>query len=193
MSTNIYQLTLYTQSGERKYLNQKERIAFRDIVETKDDEIKLFCLLIYWTGVRISEAKNLCVANVDFDDGKVVIKSLKKRSKIVHRQIPIPTSLISELQSYITNHKLSSNIWKKSVRSYSRYVKEIMNEAKIFGPQASAKGLRHSFAILSISREIPITIVQDWLGHSSILITQVYLTFVYADAREFAKRIWEDP
>jgi len=117
----------------------------------------------------------------------------QKRRQDIYRQIPIPPVFCSLLKTYIQRNKLNNHLWSKSVRSYSRHIKKAMQEADIIGPQASAKGLRHSFALVCVTSNIPLNLVQRWMGHSSMEITAIYLDIVGTEEREFAKRIWEDP
>jgi len=88
MSGQLVTLTLFDDSGKRKYLNQSERKKFLNALNNQGLETRLFFLLLFWTGARISEGHNTSVSNIDFEDGIVVIKSLKKRNKTVFRTIP---------------------------------------------------------------------------------------------------------
>ena len=193
MSKFTSQLSLYDNQGRRKYLNQFERSAFRKHLSDYDSETQMFCLLIFWTGMRLSEAQNIKVENFDFDENKVVVQSLKKREEIKFRQIPLPQVFLQKLKSFVRDNHLTESLWKKSNRSHSRYIKGIMEQAKIIGPQGSAKGLRHSYAVHCISRNIPLPLIQRWMGHESITTTIIYTQLVGIEERAFAQRIWEDP
>ena len=52
-------LTLFTQSGSRKYLNAAERRRFAAAARHEPLKIRLFCLILRWTGARISEVLGL--------------------------------------------------------------------------------------------------------------------------------------
>jgi len=184
-------MSLLDGKGRRKYLNSVERKLFFRNANNLDKEKKLFCLFLYWTGVRISEAINIDVCQIDFDEHKVVIKSLKKRGKTVFRQIPIPEHFSSELMKYISGNRLEEKPFLKDRRTYSRYVKSLMKQSGIDGPQASPKGLRHSFAVHCLMKSIPLTLIQKWMGHSSITTTAIYLNVVGEEERKFAERIWK--
>jgi len=47
---------LRDKHGQRKYLNAAERKAFKSAAERKHREVRTFCLVLYYTGCRISEA-----------------------------------------------------------------------------------------------------------------------------------------
>jgi len=193
MGGQLVTLTLFDHTGRRKYLNQGEREKFLNALNNQGLETRLFFLLLFWTGARISEGHNTNVSNIDFEEGIVVIKSLKKRNKTVFRTIPLPPEYCLLLKAYIEENHLQSRIWSKSVRSYSRYIKIVMRDACIEGPQASSKGLRHGFAVHCVIRRVPVTLIQSWLGHSNLNITMIYVQLLGPEAMEFAQRIWEEP
>lgn len=57
-------------------------------------------------------------------------------------------------------------------------------------PQATPKGLRHSFGVTSIKNNVPVAMAQRWLGHSRIDTTLIYQQAVGAEERAFATRLW---
>ena len=79
-----------TSTGERLYLNAEERKAFLKIARAKENDIKYFSLILYYTGCRLNEALGLTIGNIDFENQSVVIRSLKKKGKIHYRHIPLP-------------------------------------------------------------------------------------------------------
>ena len=186
-------ISLYDQNGQRKYLNQFERLSFFECTKSRPVHKKLFCQLLYFTGARIAEIHNLTTQNIDFSNQTVVIETLKRRRNGIFREIPLPNLLLEILNSYINNIDCNQgeflSLWKFSLRSASRYVKDVMVEAGITGVRASSRGLRHGFAVHSINIA-PITLVKKWLGHSSLETTAIYLNVVGTEEREIAKRVW---
>jgi len=182
--------SLIDKNGLRKYLNQTERDLFFEQLKNSSPKRKLFCLMLFWSGARISEVLNLKVENIDFSDSFVVIESLKKRRKGVFRQVPIPPKYLSHLKLYLANRNSEEKIWEFSRRTATRHIKSIMNEAAIKGPQACAKGLRHSFAIHCLMKKIPITLIKKWLGHSSLATTSIYLNVANEEEKKIASLIW---
>lgn len=183
--------SLYTAKGQRKYLNSDERRRFFEATQTIRIDKKLFCQLLYFTGGRIAEVYNLTSMSIDFSNQTVVFETLKKRRKGVYREIPIPTALLDDLQIFIqkTGKTDQDCLWSFSLRTASRYVKEVMRKADIVGQQASAKGLRHGFAVHAVSK-VPITLVKKWLGHAKLETTEIYLSVIGLEEREMAKRLW---
>jgi len=181
---------LYDTTGKRKYLTQNEKERFLYEASQGDDLEFLFFKMLAYTGARLSEVNNLRVMHFDFEEKLVIIECLKKRKKGIFRHVPLPESLLSHIKNHaqLLNH--DDKIWKWSRRTVTRRVKVIMNQAGINGPQSSSKGLRHGFAVQSIQRDIPITLVQRWLGHSSIQTTSIYLQVGGKEERAFAERNW---
>ncbi len=183
--------SLYTSHGQRKYLNTVERQHFYECTKRLRADKKLFCQLLYFTGARISEVYNLMPLSVDYSNKTVVFETLKKRKKGIYREIPVPLFLLDELQVFIQNNGINDNshLWGFSLRTASRYVKEAMAKSNIMGQQASAKGLRHGFAVHAVSI-VPITLVKKWLGHAKLETTEIYLNVVGVEERAMAKRMW---
>ena len=188
-------MTLHTGQGQRKYLNQSERLRFFEITKKKSIDIKLFSQLLFFTGARIAEVHNLNVQSIDFSNKTVILETLKRRKRGIFREIPLPPFLLTILKKYIEElyGKLNINepLFLFSLRTASRHINRIMNEAKIFGVKGSSRGLRHGFAVHAVSR-VPLTMVSKWLGHSSLETTAIYLDIVGKEEREIAKKLWLD-
>ena len=186
-------MTLHDRDGQRKYLNQVERLRFLEATKQRRTDIKLFCQLLYYTGARIAEIHNLQTFNIDFPNKTVVLESLKKRRKGIFREIPLPLPFLIELEAYIedlnTEHPFNSSLFLFSLRTASRHLKRVMVDAQIIGVRSSSRGLRHGFAVHAVSHA-PITMVKKWLGHTALETTEIYLNIVGIEERQFAKLIW---
>jgi site-specific recombinase XerD len=82
-------------------------------------------------------------------------------------------------------------IWSWSRATASRKVTEVMKEAGIDGTQASAKGLRHGFGVACVEKQIPLNMVQKWLGHADMATTSIYVDAVGEEEQSIARRLWE--
>ena len=186
-------MSLYGTCGGRKYLSPQERTLFSDNAKKCDPSTKTFCLLLLWTGVRISEALDLRWSNIDLDQKVVTVECLKKRRKGVFRHIPISDELARELHLHLSTNSeylLDHRIWRWSRRTASRRIKSVMTSAGISGIRACPKGIRHSFAVYSIIKGIPLIMLKKWMGHSSLETTEIYLNIVGPEEREVAQRLW---
>ena len=62
-------MSLYASTGARKYLNAAERRRFIEAAQRASPEVRLFCLMLLWSGGRISEVLALTPAAIDFESG----------------------------------------------------------------------------------------------------------------------------
>ena len=187
--------TLYGRDGRRKYLTQAERARFIAAASAHPrPEVATFCLLLAYTGCRISEA--LAVRGTDIEQAErfVALFSLKKRNDILVREIPLPGPYVAQLVDTHGEHIQSARrLWRWSRCRAWRIVKTVMLEADIgCGAHQTAKGLRHSFGITAIQRGVPLNMVQRWLGHASIATTAIYTEALGVEERELASRLWRD-
>lgn len=90
-------LTLFGPCGNRKYLNAAERKRFLDTAQALPPLQRSFCLMLAWSGARISEILALTPAAIDIDSGVASIQTLKRRRRGVVRQVPIPREVLDEL------------------------------------------------------------------------------------------------
>ena len=187
-------VSLYTQTGQRKYLNAAERLRFIAAAKAcPRPEVGALCLTIAYTGCRISEALALAPASIDAESGFVAIRSLKKRKKtIVVREVPVPADLLNILTADIfRRERRTDRLWRLSRSRAWQLVKLIMKQAGIpDGIHATPKGLRHGFGLHAIRSGVPLNLVQRWLGHSSMTTTAIYLQAIGAEEREIAARMW---
>jgi integrase len=190
MNRKTHSYSLFNRDGQRKYLTSSERRKFHQAASEQETEKKLFFFMLFYSGARISEVLNLSVSSIDISEGIVVIESLKKRRRGVYRIVPIPEGFIVLLSDYIQSRGVEQYLWNYSRRTASRYIKYLMDEVGINGVQASAKGLRHGFAICAIENNVPLNLIKRWMGHSSITTTEIYLEAVGQEERKFAKRMW---
>jgi len=182
---------VFDRRGGRKYLNDAERQAFFKMALREEDYARrAFCLTLYYTGCRISEALNVTGERVDLSHKAVVFETLKRRRRGIFRAVPVPDSLAVLLGEIRGAAESSQRIWKFSRPTAYRLVKQCMLDAGIRGSMASPKGLRHGFGIACIAKNIPLPTVQKWLGHARMETTAIYLAASGEEERKFARRLW---
>jgi len=91
--------SLFNRLGHRKYLNAAERQRFVDAARRMPSKICLFCLMLRWSGARISEVLALTPAAIDIDSSVASIQTLKRRKRGIVRQVPLPPKVLQELNS----------------------------------------------------------------------------------------------
>lgn len=141
------------------------------------------------SGRRISEALALTAAQVNLADGVVAIRSLKKRGRLMMREIPLPRPLLRRLADLAARRP--DRLWPLSRNRAWQLVRALMRAAAIRpGPQFSPRGLRHGFGVHAIRSGVPVTLVQRWLGHASLATTALYTQVLGLEERAVAGRMW---
>ena len=135
--------------------------------------------LMYASGLRVSEAVNLKMHEVDIDAG--ILTCTGKGSKT--RRVPVGSSAIEWLKSYLAVRRKFENIEldKMFVNSngslitrQSIYVSITEYALKCGLTGVSPHTLRHSFATHLVQNNADIRSVQQMLGHADISTTQIY-------------------
>lgn len=181
--------TLFDPYGNRKWLNWQEREAFLKAVQSCPDVgKKVFCLTLFYTGCRISEALELTGDRVDVSEGVIILRTLKRRNPSLFRLIPIPPLLANLLNDLVK--KRERRIWQFSRPTGYRLIRKYMTMAGISGIRSSPKGLRHSYAVACVSKGVPVTTVQRWMGHARLETTAIYLNTIGEEDRRQASKIW---
>ncbi|CCF17051.1 phage integrase, N-terminal SAM-like domain protein [Brevibacillus laterosporus GI-9] len=165
------------QQKERTYLTEDE---VERLVHAIDHLlIRLVVIVLYMTGLRISECLNLTVDDVNLED-KVIHVVAGKGNK--DRLIPISLRLLPLLQEYVQEKRptTASPLFfctKKTGMLSPVYVnKEIAEAVKRLGwkKKVTAHILRHSFASQLVKNDVNLVQIQKLLGHSSLNVTSIY-------------------
>jgi site-specific recombinase XerD len=190
-------LSLYSQTGERKYLNRAERRRALDVMARMELERALFSLLLAWTGGRVSEVLAVRANSFQLDRNVVALRTLKRRRHHV-REIPISPGLMQALDRHFdlaarqrdpdhANQRLWS--WSSRVTTW-RFIRGALLEAGVVGRLACPRGLRHGFAVTALQAGVPLNLVQRWLGHSRISTTAIYSNVSGDEEATLAARLW---
>lgn len=156
-----------------KVPNTRTKFGLRD---------KALIELMYAAGLRVSEAANLNVSDINIDVG--FLRCMGKGSK--ERIVPIGKPAIFALKNYLKKTRavfmkdlLSGNIFlTQRGKPFTRQGiwKLIKNYTRIAGIKrdVTPHTLRHSFATHLLSNGADLRVVQELLGHSDITTTQIY-------------------
>lgn len=184
---------LYDLNGNRKYLTASERTAFIRSAQRASPKVETFCLMLVYTGARISEALALTPSRIDTEAQSIVIESLKKRSRGIYRAVPVPDFLLTQLEEVhdLQHAEPSQRLWEWSRTTAWLRVKEIMRDANISSTWAMPKALRHGFGVVGVAdANVPLNMMQKWLGHARIETTAIYANAVGREERAIAERMW---
>ena len=167
-----------------------------NLLTAYDYRNKAMLELLYATGLRISELINLEFSNIDIDNS--ILRVIGKGSK--ERLVPFNDSASKYLKLYIdyyrneilngntSDYLFISNAKKPITRQ--GFFKIIKAEVKRAGikKDVSPHVLRHSFATHLLANGADIRVIQELLGHSNIVTTEIYTHVV----NEKVKKDYED-
>ncbi|ACS90273.1 MULTISPECIES: site-specific tyrosine recombinase/integron integrase [Thermococcus] len=139
---------------------------------------RLIILLLYGTGLRVSEVCNLKIKDIDFNRGVLTVEGGKGAKD---RIVPLSGSLLKEIEKYLETRKDGSEYLFVEIRREKKdkiSPKTVWYLLKKYGNKANVSVtphmLRHSFATHMLERGVDIRVIQEILGHSSLSTTQIY-------------------
>jgi integrase/recombinase XerD len=182
-------MALFSLDGRRKYLCRSEGRRFLRAAATMDDDTRVFCRLLHFTGCRISEALETTPRRLDVEGKRVVFRTLKRRKR-VFRAVPVPAELMSDLVRFSRKLERDERLWPVCRQTAWRRIKKVMAAADIDGPQAAPRGLRHQFGIQALQANLSLGLTQRLLGHASPKTTVIYQHVAGDDERHLVRRLW---
>ncbi len=153
-------------------LNQDEGIRDRAMLE-----------LMYASGLRVSEAVNLKLSDIDFNEGILLVNGKGDKQRVV----PFYPHLIPLLKQYCNRvrvkwcHDLNNDycfLNQRGNQLTARGIQYILNKRVIesgLNMNVHPHMLRHSFATHLLDNGVDLRMVQELLGHSSLGTTQIYV------------------
>ena len=186
---------LFDQTGNRKYLTAAERRAFMEAARQAGPLVETFCLTLAYTGARISEVLALTPSRIDRSAGVIVFETLKRRKRGVYRAVPVPTPLLERLEAvHALSHAADKDerIWRWGRTTAWQNVKLLMQEVGVPASCSMPKALRHAFGVEGTTEaNVPLNMMQKWLGHARIETTAIYANAVGKEERTIAGRMWK--
>ena len=148
-------------------------------------DVHRICIFLRYTGCRPCEARGLRYDDVDFENSKVVLRSIKGRNgKVRERIIPlhqkaldaIPTAS-PQFEGYVFkfNGQQIKNTWTLT---------QYFAEARRLALPTCNKGmyvLRHTFATTLARNGAPAKVIADLLGHTDLKMVMRYMNTTYDD------------
>jgi integrase/recombinase XerD len=186
---------LFDQTGNRKYLVARERLAFARAACAEGGKIGTFCLTLAFTGARISEVLALTAARIDKGNSAIVFESLKRRERGIFRAVPVPRSLIAMIENVhgigARDHTTGERLWTWGRTTAWKRVKFVMRMANVSDALAMPKATRHAFGVDAVQNSVALNIVQRWMGHARIETTAIYADVIGREERALARRTWK--
>lgn len=181
---------LYSLKMQKKLPQTLSYKSIAEVLNSIDDSTpsgarnKLILELLYGTGIRLSELKELDVSDINFYSGLIKVRG--KGSK--QRLVPLGSVARKTLKHYLERrHELTSKNEDKtsdalilnkhgkrlSAKGISRVVNKLLSPVSTHG-KSNPHLLRHSFATHLLDEGADLTAVKELLGHQSLSTTQIY-------------------
>ena len=157
-------------------------IILKAIKETENVKHKLLLTLLYGSGLRISEALNLVLTDINVDEGMAVIRQGKGQRD---REVMISNNFIKNLEMYLflfnpRKYLFEGRNGKLTVRSGQKIIESIFK--KISNKHAHPHMLRASFATHLFEEGKTDRIISIYTGHKDTKSLNPYLN--YAEFRK---------
>ncbi|MGP6207926.1 tyrosine-type recombinase/integrase [Cuniculiplasma sp. SKW3] len=166
----------------------------------RSDKHKRYFLLVeflYRTGARIDEVLLVKPSDVNLVTNSIRMKTLKqgkdKKTGIQrekYRIIPLHSELRDTYMQYLLDMNISTKseepLFPISRQVVDVYFKKMQDK---LGFKIHAHKFRHTFAVKAIMDNVPLNILQQWLGHSSVFTTSIYTQITGMDTSEFMGRV----
>ena len=150
-------------------------------------QIRVFLSTVYSCGLRLSEALNLEVGDIDKERMTIRVRDGKGAKE---RFVPLPESTYLLLRAYWVTHRNERLLFPALGRrrdqgptalkpmamgSVQGALRKILKQLPKIRKHATIHTLRHSYATHLLEAGVNIRIVQHYLGHASLVNTMIYL------------------
>ena len=166
----------------------------------RSEKHKRYFLLVeflYRTGGRIDEVLTVKPSDVNLATNSIRLKTLKqgkdKKTGIQrekYRIIPLHADLRDAYMQYLLDMNISTRsedlLFPLSRQVIDLYLKKMQDK---LGFKVHAHKFRHTFAVKAIMDNVPLNVLQQWLGHSSVFTTSIYTQITGLDTSQFMERV----
>ena len=178
--------------------------VFQMIDASRTFRLKCFIWTAYTLGLRIGEAINLQVGDVD---GERMMVHIHRGKGAKDRYIPLADSTLSVLRALWSTHRNPTFLFPAEGRDHQNgsqsktpmsistvqgAIRQITQQLN-FGKKVSTHTLRHSYATHLLEAGISLKAIQKYLGHKSLQTTLVYLHLTETaevDSREVINQLF---
>ena len=145
--------------------------------------------LLFATGIRISELCSIRTEDIDLTNASLKINGKGKKERLLHIGNSACISALSNYRQAFENEisdsglffPISDQVVRRMIRKYC----EIASIEKHITPHM----FRHTFATSLLEADIDIRYIQEFLGHSSISITEIYTHTTLKKQREILSTV----
>ena len=193
-------------SGERlpSYVTREQARAVINAASTQTHRLLLECL--WQSGGRISEVLRLRPCDLDEREGALVLENRKQKRGSHRKRVSVSTDLVAQLQVLARDARIgyrscffrsaksgqqpmsSVHAWRIVTACSRRAGVQIEGADGVLRP-ANARDFRHGAAVNQVQQGIPLSEVQQQLGHARIDSTTIYTKLANPERRRLADRV----
>lgn len=177
-----------------KYYTRDEVRALIEACGSARD--RLIVETMWQTGLRVSELLALSPASIDFAGEVLRAPTLKRRGRSAGgarhvRTIPLRPSLLGLLARHVAEHGITPAVPLFGVtrQRVHQVVAAAAARAGLPADRAHPHTLRHSFAVACVLARVPVLVLNEWLGHSTLEATLVYTKVMCAESRQYLEDV----
>ncbi len=179
----------------------------RIIAQCTTLRMKAYFWTTYTLGLRLEESLNLQVADID---SKRMMVHVHRGKGAKDRYVPLSSSTLRILRQYWATHRNKTFLFPSGGRTQHQIqtATTVMSRSTVqdaiekivqtigFTKQVSTHTLRHSCATHLLEAGVPIKAIQQFLGHSSLQTTMLYLHLTdtaAVDTRKIIEQVFRLP
>ncbi len=167
------------------FINYEEYMTLIKQIEKEENEFLrtrnlLFLEILFDTGLRVSEAVNIKLSDINKNEGSIRVLGKGKKERIVY----FGEYALSYLNDYMTirvsinsldkNYLFLNKNYTKLTRRGAEYLINSVTKQALLKQKVTPHTLRHSFATEMLNNGCDIRSVQELLGHKSLSTTGIY-------------------
>jgi integrase/recombinase XerD len=137
------------------------------------------------TGTRVNELLDITLSAIEFQNQVVNITEAKGGKQ---RRVSLDSETLSRLSDYISQHNIQENQPIFGMKRWQIHA-IIKKYGKMTGFDIYPHTFRQPFLVTCSGPDLILRLVQQLLGHSNLITTQVYLQFNDQDSREGYNKI----
>lgn len=138
------------------------------------DRDRLILLLLYTTGMRLSELLGLKMSDIDLKRQSLTVTGKRNKQRNIPIHPELANTLVAYMQAQDTKYLFTA---KEGKPAYPMFIYRIVNSyLRLFSTalKTSPHVLRHSFATHMLNNGANLMAIKELLGHASLSATQVY-------------------
>jgi site-specific recombinase XerD len=172
----------------------------RLIAAVRTHQYRAYFWTVYSLGLRLAEGLHLQVG--DIDSARMLVH-IHRGKGAKDRYVPLPSSTLRVLREYWVTHRHPQWLFPATGRDHQQAalatgpmdkssvqgaLRRVVQELK-FQKAISIHSLRHSYATHLLEAGVNLRLIQQYLGHSSLTTTMVYLHLTTASQEQAVARI----